>query len=154
MSYPMPSYPPPVSPPPKKNHSVAWIAFGTGVFIAALGLVVFFSLTSGSASPKAQATAAVATTSATPTPTLSVLEKDADFYNFVQRHPWSQNGNGRDDWIDLANAMCGAFDRGALYDDVATILIDELSGFSLGDARDFIRKSVEVYCPEYEGRLQ
>jgi len=141
------AYPyPPVAPQPKRSRTLA-IALGIGA-LAVVVLVLALLLGGGGPSNKPEATA----TTAAPT-SMSIAEQDAAFYRWVNRHPWSQNGNTEEDWTSLASSMCGAMDRGAQYSDVATILIEDLDDFSTSDAHDFVAQAISIYCPEYSGRV-
>jgi hypothetical protein len=139
-----PQHAAPPEPPKKSKKWVPWVIAGVVLLIVG-GLLLWFLVFKEDAPRPPAADDAPATT----TQSLSAAEQDAQFYRWVLRHPWAQNGNTQADWTDLGGAMCGAFDRGAGYDDVATILIDELDDFTTADAREFVTRAVEIYCPEH-----
>lgn len=148
--YPVPSFPPPAEPVPPKKNRVPLIIVGV-VAVVLVGVAATVAITSDGPGSAAVAEATETTTSAAPT--MSATERDAAFYQFVQRHPYSEDGNTREDWIDLAGSMCGAFDRGATYNDVATILVQEMSDMDLTEAKEFVRQAVTIYCPEHTGAV-
>jgi len=142
--------PPAAPPPPPKKHVGLFI--GLGVATIAL-VVVALGLTFGGGDPGKPPAATATTSSATATQSMSVADQDALFYRWVNRHPWSRDGNTEEDWTGLASSMCGAMDRGAQYDDVAGILQEDMSDMNQYDRRDFVEKAVQVYCPEHIDRV-
>jgi len=137
-------YSAPSSPPPGLRRTGLFVGLAVLAAAAIVATVAVVAVrSSGPDKSEAQ----------TPTQTMSIADQDAAFYRWVNRHPWSESGESQEDWTSLASSMCGAMDRGAEYSDVATILIDELSDFTLSDAHDFVAKSVEIYCPEYSSRV-
>lgn len=151
-------YAPPSPPPPpdhqrgKKNRRGIVIAIVAGVVLMLAGVGAAVALLVSD--PEPDSAESVPAASAEPVETMTLAEQDAAFYRWISRQTWSVNGERQEEWVELANAMCGAFDRGASYDDVATILVQDFYDFTTGDAREFVREAVTIYCPEYLGNVQ
>lgn len=80
---------------------------------------------------------------------LTAEERDAALYDWVNRNAIELDAT-REDLVGVANAGCGAFDRGGAdaHDQLVEILLDY--DFTYTQATGFIEELVQLYCPEHE----
>lgn len=84
----------------------------------------------------------------TPTPVASASVSNSEVFLIVLHE-------NTDSWdlvsdaqiVDLATSLCGAWSRGASFEDVASVMLN--SGYSAGEGGYFIGAATEVYCPEF-----
>lgn len=92
------------------------------------------------------------TTSAPPTtPVEPPSSDDAIFLQVLRDGTNSWDSVPDADVIELAQLMCGAWDNGASFEEIAQVLLD--SGYSQNEAGYFIGAGTETYCPEHSGNF-
>lgn len=97
------------------------------------------------------------TTSEAPLPPTTQADPPANDIDAVFLQVLREGTNSWDnlpdaDVISLAHSMCGAWDNGSTFEEIAQIFLD--SGYNQTDAGYFIGAGTEAYCPEYSKNFQ
>lgn len=76
---------------------------------------------------------------------------DAQFADTIKDNTDYFDSGSTKDIVNLADAVCGAFDSGATLEEVGALMIDE--GAPPYDAGFFVGASVSYACPEHDDKL-
>ena len=115
--------------------------------IAALGLAL--SLAACNSDPETAPEQPTATVTKTVEPESEPLDRDAMYLNLVRDEYPDLAYIPDADIIGLAKSACGALDRGASGDDVARLILDNISPSERESIAFTVGAGVGVYCPEH-----
>lgn len=86
-------------------------------------------------------------------PTTEAPSDDIDtlFLQVLRQNTDSWDNIPDDAVVSLAESMCGAWDEGSSFRDIASIFLK--NGYSPEESGFFIGAGTQAYCPEYSGRI-